>query len=1138
MSKLRTDYIPDDPIALDAKYQIGAADRRKIDDQVLDLQQFMVDAVMSGATCSYFTLSQSSAPLVPGMAFCTSQGGPPGRLVTKAVAAALAVSGAAIGVAMTAVAPGTTFRGLMSGVIPPDVSSLGDGDAADVRINATTALLERVDSPSDGDYLIGVADSQGTVTLRGAPGTPGARGVDGTPGANGTNGANGAPGLAGRGLAPIRAVQTAVMTGWTYSAGTWTGPVGALPSPWTLFDYIATPTLLDAGYEVYGGNGTLGSAQIGNGVFVPTSLGSVSTSPTLVRRADMNTSAQMNQGATYLVQDGASPGGAHKGELRGLLTTGTIVLDTTALMFDKTTPKSGLLVDAMGWPYNVRSQFAAGSDYAAAINQALYDAHQIGIAASPKIPVRVRGGGLGQVFQSDPLYIWDYSGLEDVCLNGTGQQGSPQIFIDKSAAILTGPVVDTGGSYSLQMWHPTDSTQDECLWLSYTTIDVIRKATTGTLGYKCAFTFRIGGATVLASDGHIGSTRGHIESSGDATVCEYYYLVGSTGKVNAQVRAISPGAVYGFGTSPPAVSILAGSIPDGVLFEIQCDHIGALALGSGATFRYRCNHGDWIEIGKTIAASVALTGAMTGVTLGFAAATYTGPATSVAFAARNNFWQNWTLYTLVSNTVCALATNYTAECILDSSTGVITLSVSTGGVLDASPATATAHVGDYVQRIGPFEFTTWGAPGNTNFGSGVDTATAKVYLGSIYYSCTPRAATGATTLTRVNDVNSTLFVRFGTANEKKDPSGAVRGWFANTAYNGASGNSAVMHVRTTSATGFGIWSRLKNISRVSGNKRPGIWCTTGITDHAFDDIVLSDGPLPYTIFGPSFYGTQRNIRAASKIGWPGFFIVNGEAVLSGTWVEEGNGPLVLVQVAGQIENMWLSPPPSGTIYQHAFAVMIQVAGSLDAHLTIDDEATPGIMGAGLILSGNANQPLRLFGSANFSSQRYTPIHWSQSSGASGILEYGIATGVNINARSCISIRNALAGPVKIIRDSVFGAAGTVPPYCDVPGYVAPNGGAVPIQELTGANQTLTIPVSQPKTRVHLTAGGTTGVLTLAPSYEGHEVRVMVEAQSGAYSVLNGGNAGGTLGTASSVVGLYQTYIWKSTGFGTGNWIQG
>lgn len=166
MSKLRTQLAVDDPVALSADYKLGAADRRKIDDQVLDLQQMMVDNLLKGAICSWYTLSPSSSPLTAGMAFCTGADG----LMTAGTDAAIAAAGSPTGISVGNVPAGAKFRGILMGSVPPEISGLGAGAAGNVRLHSSTGMLERAAVPSNGDILVGFTDATGAVTIRGLPG--------------------------------------------------------------------------------------------------------------------------------------------------------------------------------------------------------------------------------------------------------------------------------------------------------------------------------------------------------------------------------------------------------------------------------------------------------------------------------------------------------------------------------------------------------------------------------------------------------------------------------------------------------------------------------------------------------------------------------------------------------------------------------------------------------------------------------------------------------------------------------------------------------------------------------------------------------------------------------------------------------
>lgn len=108
-----------------------------------------------------YQLDASSASVTKGQCVCIKPG--TGN-VTLANAAALALCGAVLGIAMSNVAPGATFMVAIESFVPNSVTGLGAGAVSPVRCNTTTSLLERVASFGTSDYPVGYAAGNGDVT--------------------------------------------------------------------------------------------------------------------------------------------------------------------------------------------------------------------------------------------------------------------------------------------------------------------------------------------------------------------------------------------------------------------------------------------------------------------------------------------------------------------------------------------------------------------------------------------------------------------------------------------------------------------------------------------------------------------------------------------------------------------------------------------------------------------------------------------------------------------------------------------------------------------------------------------------------------------------------------------------------------
>lgn len=106
-----------------------------------------------------YAIDAASAAVAVGDCLCITSTG----TVTRAVLAALNLSGAVLGVATTAGTSGQTINVKESGQLTPaqsGVSSFGP-----VRCNTTTGRLEQVASFSSGDYPVGFSNASGYVTM-------------------------------------------------------------------------------------------------------------------------------------------------------------------------------------------------------------------------------------------------------------------------------------------------------------------------------------------------------------------------------------------------------------------------------------------------------------------------------------------------------------------------------------------------------------------------------------------------------------------------------------------------------------------------------------------------------------------------------------------------------------------------------------------------------------------------------------------------------------------------------------------------------------------------------------------------------------------------------------------------------------
>ena len=157
-------------MSLAANYQLTAADRRRIDDQIVGMQRHLAQGLLRGQTRSYFKLAADSVSLAKGDLFCVAavevdetDANTAVRTVTRADSIALTASGVVLGIAATPASPGATFQGITDGIVGRAITGLASGAAGAVR--ATSARCERVASFGGSDYAVGFVDAVGNLTL-------------------------------------------------------------------------------------------------------------------------------------------------------------------------------------------------------------------------------------------------------------------------------------------------------------------------------------------------------------------------------------------------------------------------------------------------------------------------------------------------------------------------------------------------------------------------------------------------------------------------------------------------------------------------------------------------------------------------------------------------------------------------------------------------------------------------------------------------------------------------------------------------------------------------------------------------------------------------------------------------------------
>ncbi len=164
MSSKIKDIQLDDAVKLNADYKFNPPDRRKIDDQILGVQSHLIDSLLSGVHATWLTVDGGSPTLAVGDCVCTTSTS--GVLyVTKATTVPLNNAKSALGVCLSAGAPGSKVRVAIAGVVSASITGLAINSPGSARVNPVTARCEFVSSPSANDYIIGSIDKTGTLTV-------------------------------------------------------------------------------------------------------------------------------------------------------------------------------------------------------------------------------------------------------------------------------------------------------------------------------------------------------------------------------------------------------------------------------------------------------------------------------------------------------------------------------------------------------------------------------------------------------------------------------------------------------------------------------------------------------------------------------------------------------------------------------------------------------------------------------------------------------------------------------------------------------------------------------------------------------------------------------------------------------------
>lgn len=137
-------------------------DRRYIDDQIVGVQAHLEALLLNGVVGTWVRVDPSSDDLAAGDVVCLAATASELR-VTLADAAALATAGAALGVALAAVAAGAFGQFAIVGVVPASVTGLA-AVAGYARVSST-GRVEKVASIAASDTFLGRIDALGNLLL-------------------------------------------------------------------------------------------------------------------------------------------------------------------------------------------------------------------------------------------------------------------------------------------------------------------------------------------------------------------------------------------------------------------------------------------------------------------------------------------------------------------------------------------------------------------------------------------------------------------------------------------------------------------------------------------------------------------------------------------------------------------------------------------------------------------------------------------------------------------------------------------------------------------------------------------------------------------------------------------------------------
>ena len=149
--------IVDAPVDLGAGYVFDANDRRLIDDEILACEQALIDCVIGGMSCTWFTLDPGATAPAVGQAVVSLNSNLQTVALADTAGMTNAVSGC--GICLRSTAPGGKILVAIGGVVPASITGLGAGLSGPGYIDPSTARMTRTETP----YPMGQVAADGAL---------------------------------------------------------------------------------------------------------------------------------------------------------------------------------------------------------------------------------------------------------------------------------------------------------------------------------------------------------------------------------------------------------------------------------------------------------------------------------------------------------------------------------------------------------------------------------------------------------------------------------------------------------------------------------------------------------------------------------------------------------------------------------------------------------------------------------------------------------------------------------------------------------------------------------------------------------------------------------------------------------------